>query len=124
VFQVQNPFKQSCFFDISGALMLAFRDPDITINARLYRGTLRDRTIIKRKRFGLLTRSVIVLHDNARPHVKDMLPSIRWKVLDHPPYSPDLSPCDYQVLFSVKKVLNSRIFWLDKELKAAVVQWF
>jgi len=36
---------------------------------------------------------VILLHDNARPHVakvKKYLETLKWDVLPHPPYSPDI----------------------------------
>ena len=39
-----------------------------------------------------------LLHDNATPHkaicVRDLLQCWRWEVLDYPPYSADLLPCD------------------------------
>ncbi|KAG5322509.1 MOS1T transposase, partial [Pseudoatta argentina] len=39
---------------------------------------------------------VILLHDNARPHVAKpvitYLETLKWKVLPHPPYSPDIAP--------------------------------
>jgi hypothetical protein len=35
-FLVQNLYKQACFADISGLIMLEFNDPDITINAQHY----------------------------------------------------------------------------------------
>jgi len=42
---------------------------------------------------------VILLHDNARPHVakvvKKYLKMLKWDVLPHPPYSPDIAPSDY-----------------------------
>ena len=42
---------------------------------------------------------VILLHDNARPHVakaiKKYLETFKWNVLPHPPYSPDIAPSDY-----------------------------
>ena len=42
---------------------------------------------------------VHLLHDNASSHkcevVKSFLASEKVKVLNHPPYSPDLSPCDF-----------------------------
>jgi len=42
---------------------------------------------------------VILLRDNARPHVakvvKKYLETLKWDVLPHPPYSPDIAPSDY-----------------------------
>ena len=42
---------------------------------------------------------VILLHDNARPHVakvvKTYLKMLKWDVLPHSPYSPDIAPSDY-----------------------------
>ena len=42
---------------------------------------------------------VHLLHDNASSHkcevVKSFLASEKVKVLNHPPYLPDLSPCDF-----------------------------
>jgi histone-lysine N-methyltransferase SETMAR len=80
--------------------MLAFKDPDIIINAQRYCGTFRGlRTAIKRECPSMLTRGVIVLHDMARPHAvptpQDTLCPVRWKVLGHTPYIPDLSPRDF-----------------------------
>ena len=42
---------------------------------------------------------VILLHDNARPHIvkviKKYLETLKWDVLPHPPYSLDIAPSDY-----------------------------
>ena len=39
---------------------------------------------------------VIFLHDNNRPYVvKKYLETLKWNVLLHPPYSPDIAPSDY-----------------------------
>ena len=42
---------------------------------------------------------VILLHDNARPHiakvVKKYLETLKWDVSPHPPYSLDIAPSDY-----------------------------
>ena len=48
---------------------------------------------------------VILQHDNARPHVarpvKTYLETLKWKVLPHPPYSPDVDPSDYHLFRSM-----------------------
>jgi len=53
---------------------------------------------------------IILLHDNARPHVskivKKYLETLKWNVLPHSPYSPDIAPSDYW-LFRRKQVTDS-----------------
>ena len=45
---------------------------------------------------------VILQHDNARPYitrtVKTYLGTLKWEVLPHLPYSPDVAPSDYHLL--------------------------
>lgn len=54
------------FLNINGLLMLAFKDPDITINAHSYYEMFQDlHTVIKRKYPRIFTRDVIMLHINA-----------------------------------------------------------
>ncbi|PSN36375.1 hypothetical protein C0J52_23866 [Blattella germanica] len=51
-----------------------------------------------------------ILHDNARCHtaaaVRDLLRRWQWEILEHPPYSPDVSPCDYDLFSKVKEPLR------------------
>ena len=51
-----------------------------------------------------------LLHDNASSHkcevVKSFLASEKVKVLNQPPYSPDLSPCDFFLFPRLKKMLS------------------
>jgi histone-lysine N-methyltransferase SETMAR len=69
-----------------------------------------------------------MLHDNARPYAahatRDTLRRFDWGVLDHLPYSPDLSPCDYHVIGPLKKTLKGRRFNSDEAVCEAVEQWF
>ncbi|KAK9511100.1 hypothetical protein O3M35_005730 [Rhynocoris fuscipes] len=55
-------------------------------------------------------RGVVFQHDNARPHVplavRNKLLSFDWDVLPHPPYSPDIAPCDYYLFLSLKNSLR------------------
>ncbi|KAG5322452.1 MOS1T transposase, partial [Pseudoatta argentina] len=51
---------------------------------------------------------VILLHDNARPHVakpvKTYLETLKWEVLPHPPYSPDIAPSDFHLFKQIKQL--------------------
>ena len=57
---------------------------------------------------------VHLLHDNASSHkcevVKSFLASEKVKVLNDPPYSPDLSPCDLFLFPRLKKMLSGNKF--------------
>jgi hypothetical protein len=51
-----------------------------------------------------LSKRVIILHDNARPHsAGDVFDGQDWEVLSHPPHSPDLSPCDFHLFGPLKE---------------------
>jgi hypothetical protein len=43
-----------------------------------------------------------------------------WKVLDHPPYSPDLLPYDFHEFGPLKNTLKGCRFWLYKD---TTLQW-
>ena len=78
-----------------------------TVNARRYSQTLSTlHQAIKLKRPGKLNHGVILLHDNERPHtantITTLLQKFKWEVLSHPPYSPNLSPCDYAIFGPLK----------------------
>ena len=51
-----------------GILLIEFMAPEITITSKVYGETLNNlRRLIKKKRRGMLTKGVVLLHD-ARPH--------------------------------------------------------
>ena len=47
-----------------------------------------------------------ILHDNALPHigkdVRELLDRYIWEVLPHPPYSPNMSPPDFNLFPKLK----------------------
>jgi histone-lysine N-methyltransferase SETMAR len=65
---------------------------------------------IRRKGRGLLLDSVVLFHDNTCPHTAanavETLKKLNFEVLEHPLYSPDLAPSDYQLFGPSKQVLN------------------
>ena len=43
----------------------------------------------------------------------------QWEILEHPPYSPDMSPCDYDLLAKMKEPLRgSRYNTRDERIRA------
>nr|XP_042906765.1 uncharacterized protein LOC122271040 [Parasteatoda tepidariorum] len=97
-----------------------------TVNADRYCETLQKlRRAIQNKRRGMLTAGVVLLHDNARPHMTRRTTAVLTKfgseLFDHPPYSPDLDPSDFHVFLHLKKFLSSgERFGNDEELKTSV----
>lgn len=60
------------------------------------------------------TRGLLIHHDNASAHTagrtKDFLATEGVQTLSHPPYSPDLAPCDFFLFPEVKKQLRGQRF--------------
>ena len=69
---------------------------------------------------------VHLLHENASPHkcevVKSFLAFEKVKVLNHPPYSPDLSPCDFFLFPRHKKMLSGNKYTSRSSLGSAIYQ--
>jgi len=68
-----------------------------------------------------------LLHDNARPHTAahtvDTLRDLKFEVLKHPPYSPDLVPSDSHLFGPMKEHLRGHKFADDDEVMEAVQSW-
>ena len=65
---------------------------------------------------------------NARPHCSratmTAIESLRFQVIPHPPYSPDLAPCDFFLFPKLKEHLKGTKFNSDEEVKAEIKRWF
>ena len=72
----------------------------------------------------MLTKGICLLQDNARPHIArqtvTLLDQFGWNIITHPPYSPDLAPCDYHLFPKLKEHLAGRGFSNDDEVKVTV----
>lgn len=117
------------FWDCRGVLLVDYLPRGETINAERYCGVLKKlRRAIQNKRRGLLSRKVLFIHDNARPHAAratvNLLDQFRWDVFDHPPYSPDLAPSDFHLFPVLKGHLGGRRFANNDELENEVNTWF
>lgn len=65
----------------------------------------------------------LLLHDNARPHCAKMtlhkINELGYEIVDHPPYSPDISPTDYHLFKHLELFLRGRQFKNEDEVKIA-----
>lgn len=116
------------FWDRKGVLLVDYLPRGQTINADRYCEVLKDlRRAIQNKRRGMLSKGVLLLHDNARPHTArktvELLGKFNWDIIPHPPYSPDLAPSDYYLFPKLKVHLGGSRFTNDEELKAAVEEF-
>ena len=99
-----------------------------TINAEYYTSLLVQlKDILKEKRPGKVTKVVLFLHDHALAQralaTQKKLANLGVQCLDHPPYSPDLSPSDYHLFPGLKKQLKGPNFSSDAEVIAATETW-
>ena len=46
-----------------------------------------------------------------------------WEKLEHPPYSADLSPCDFHLFGPLKEALGGQHFENDNEVEQFVRNW-
>lgn len=69
-------------------------------------------------------KGIILLHDNARPHVakktSQKLADLNIEILKHPPYSPDLSPTDYYLFKHLNHFLDQKIFTDPEDVKSII----
>ena len=76
---------------------------------------------------GKVTKVFFFLHDNAPAQralaTQNNLAYLGFQYLDHPPYSPALTPSDYHLFPELKKQLKSRHFSSDTEIIAAAENW-
>lgn len=118
------------WWDQLGVVYYELLKPNETITGQLYRTQLmRLSRALKEKRPQYNERhdKVILLHDNARPHVakpvKTYLETLKWEVLPHPPYSPDLAPSDYYLFRSMSHGLADQHLRSYEEAKNWLDSW-
>jgi len=74
----------------------------------------------------LLENRVLILHDNARPQlgkdVRELLDGYSWEVLHHPPYSPDMSPPNFDLFPKLKINMLGLRFSTLEDLSASVTR--
>lgn len=111
------------FFDYRGVVHLKFLPSGTTVNKEYYLAVMRRlREAIRKKKPDLWTENSWFLHyDNAPPHtsllVRDLLAKNAVNIVPHPPYSPDLAPCDFWLFSKLKRPLRGHRFEAIEEIK-------
>lgn len=105
-----------CFYDSEGIVHKEFVPTGQTVNKEYYLEVLK-RLLARITRVRPQYRepgSWSLLHDNAPAHnailVRDYLAKRNVCVIDHPPYSPDLAPCDFFLFPKLKMPLKGCYF--------------
>ena len=100
------------FFDNKGPVMEIPVPKGRTVTAKPYKNVVLRKKYykIRRSKTGLV--HLRLLHDNAPAHqahlVTECLKSEKVTVLPHPPFSPDLAPCDYFLFPKLKYHLSGK----------------
>jgi len=112
------------FFDVKGIVHKEFVPTGQTVNFGFYCDVLRRlRVNVRRRRPKLWREQTWLLHqDNAPPHTSvlthQFLAKNKMAVIPHPPYSPDLTPCDSFLFPKMKLKLKGRRFVTTEEIQA------
>jgi len=119
-FRVQKSARKvlaSIFWDQDGILLIDYLPKGLTINAEYYSSLLVQlKDILKETRCWKITKLVLFLHDNAPAHralaTQKKLAYLGFQCLDHPHYSPDLAPSDYNLFPGLKKTIERSPFFV------------
>ena len=104
-----------CFFDHKGIVHYELIAQGQMVNQQCYLEVLtRLWESVPRKRPALWPGKWILHHDSAPAHdalrVREFLPKNSITKMDHPPYSPDLAPCDFWLFPKLKNALKGQTF--------------
>jgi len=112
--QIQGEIRDYRFFDIRGIVHKEFVPPGQTVNHAFYKDALEQlRKRVQRVRMDV-SDDWVLQTDNAPAHtalsIREILSKKNIPVLPHPPYSPDLAPCNFYLFPNLKSNLKGHHF--------------
>lgn len=124
-----NKVMASVFWDAKGIIFIDYLEKGRSITGEYYASLLqRLSDEIKKKRPHLARKKVLFHHDNAPVHscvvAMAKIHELKFEMLPHPPYSPDLAPSDYHLFPNLKKHLGGQRFHRNDEVIEAVNSYF
>ena len=125
---ISKKMLYASFFNSSGPVVQVPCPSSHTVTGRFYKNSVLKKVneFYNKKRSSKGWSGVHLLHVNASSHkcevVKSFLASEKVKVLNHPTYSPDLSPCDFFLFPRLKKTFSGNKFTSRSSLGSAIYQ--
>lgn len=119
----------SVFWDAKGILFVDYLQTGKTINSEYYCNLLDQlKEKIREKRPGLQKKKILFHQDNAPCHKSILtmakIHELKFELLEHPPYSPDLAPSDFHLFPELKKFMRGKRFSSNEEVITAVEAYF
>ena len=112
----------ACFFGINGHVATVSLEQRRSVTSEWYT-TICLPEVVSEIRKTNRRRRIILHHDNASSHTAaktiDYLKAQKVELMSHPPYSPDLAPCDYFLFPHVKNKLRGQRFSAPEEAVTA-----
>ena len=127
--KTSNRMLYAIFFDSKGPVLQIPVPKGSSVTGKFYReGVLTKLADFYQKhRLRTGVRGIKLLHDNAQAHksatVQEYLKESGLDFLDYPPYSPDLSPCDFWLFPRLKEMLAGHHFESCYGIGSAVYQY-
>lgn len=117
------------FWDAHGIILIDYLEKGRTITSQYYCALLdKFDAALKEKRPHLQRKKILFHHDNAPAHssllTTEKLIKLRYELLPHPPYSPDLAPCDFFLFPNLKKSMAGKRYRSNEEVIAATEAYF
>ena len=123
-----NCMLYAIFFDPKGPVLQIAVPKGSSVTGKFYRESVLTQLVdfYQKCRPRTSVSGIKLLHDNAPAHksatVQEYLKESGLDVLDHPPYSPDLSPCDSWLFPKLKELLAGHHFESRCGIGSAVYQ--
>ena len=117
------------FWDAKGIILIDYLEKGKTITGVYYASLLSKlNDEIKNKRPHLARKKVLFHHDNAPAHSSTVaqakLHDLRYELLPHPAYSPDLAPSDFFLFPNLKRSLAGKRFRSNEEVQCETDSYF
>lgn len=115
----------SVFREAKEILLIDYLEKGESITGEYYAVLLEKlKTAIAEKRPGMIKKRCCSTTAHRCIQAAEKLTELRFKILSHPLYSPDLAPSDYYLFSKLKTFLAGQKFWSNEEVIQNVNEYF